>query len=119
MPRNKLRRYDTLIQRPEKIHLDPPVGEMDHVRGVEDTPVTVLEYGNYECSYCGRAYPLVQLRVYYSGVCPFVPAGSAPNTTIICARRTGAPRVRTLAPATLVPQKGLDQDGKTLPQVEV
>jgi hypothetical protein len=44
---NKLGRYDTMIQRPEKVRLDPPVGEMDHVRGVEDAPVTLVEFGDY------------------------------------------------------------------------
>jgi protein-disulfide isomerase len=57
---NKLGRYDAMIQRPEKVRLDAPVGEMDHVRGVEDAPVTLLEYGDYECPYCGRAYPVVR-----------------------------------------------------------
>jgi len=38
-----------VIQRSEKVSLDPPVGEMDHVRGVEVAPVTLVEYGDYEC----------------------------------------------------------------------
>jgi hypothetical protein len=45
---NKLRRYDTMTQRSEKVRLDPPVGEMEHVRRVEDAPVTLVEYGDYD-----------------------------------------------------------------------
>jgi Na+/H+ antiporter NhaA len=50
-----LGRSETLVDLASPI--DP---ERDHVRGPEDAPVTLVEYGDFECPYCGQAEPVVR-----------------------------------------------------------
>jgi protein-disulfide isomerase len=37
-----------------------PIRSMDHVRGREDAPYTLVEYGDYECPDCGRLYVILR-----------------------------------------------------------
>ncbi len=36
------------------------VGPTDHIQGDATAGCTLVEYGDYECPHCGRAYPIVK-----------------------------------------------------------
>jgi len=40
--------------------LRPPLGPRDHVQGSPGAPIELVEYGDFECPYCGRAYLVVK-----------------------------------------------------------
>jgi protein-disulfide isomerase len=44
----------------ERPRLTVPVGERDHVLGPATAPVTLVEYGDYECPFCGAAHATLE-----------------------------------------------------------
>jgi protein-disulfide isomerase len=38
----------------------PVRADRDHIQGSADASVTLVEYGDYECPYCGAAYPIIK-----------------------------------------------------------
>ena len=40
--------------------LSVQVTERDHIHGNANARVTLVEYGDYECEYCGLAYPIIR-----------------------------------------------------------
>jgi protein-disulfide isomerase len=54
----------TLLHTPR---LTVPLGPDDHVIGPESANVTLVEYGDYECPYCGAAHPVVKEVIAEAG----------------------------------------------------
>ncbi|HXS59353.1 MAG TPA: thioredoxin domain-containing protein [Candidatus Sulfopaludibacter sp.] len=45
----------------------------DHIQGPDTAPITLVEYGDYECPYCGQAYPIIkQIQDYFQDNLRFV-----------------------------------------------
>jgi len=48
------------VQLSEEIQLRQPVHENDHRQGPPNAPVTLLQYGDYQCEDCDAAYPVLK-----------------------------------------------------------
>jgi protein-disulfide isomerase len=49
------------------------ISELDHVRGPELAPITLVEYGDFACPFCAAAYPVVrELLLHYRTTLRFV-----------------------------------------------
>jgi protein-disulfide isomerase len=53
--------------------LKTPITQIDHIRGPANTPITMVEYGDYECPHCARAHPIVnQVQMHFRDRMRFV-----------------------------------------------
>jgi protein-disulfide isomerase len=50
----------TMLPQIQTGRLTVPVDGRDHIRGAVEAPVTLVEYGDYQCPYCRRAQRMVQ-----------------------------------------------------------
>jgi protein-disulfide isomerase len=53
--------------------LKVPITSADHIRGPAQAPVTLVEYGDYECPNCGLAHPIVdRMQAHFGNELRFV-----------------------------------------------
>lgn len=55
------------------VGLKVAVSDQDHIQGSESAQITLVEYGDYECPHCGKAYAVVKrLQKHYGDALRFV-----------------------------------------------
>src|ERR1700693_287691 len=53
--------------------LTPPVGKRDHIQGSSSADVTMVEYGDYQCPFCGDTHPIIKkLQKHFGDQLQFV-----------------------------------------------
>src|SRR3979411_2629649 len=53
--------------------LKAPITQSDHVRGPAHAPITLIEYGDYECPHWAASYPIVnRVEMHFQGRMRFV-----------------------------------------------
>jgi protein-disulfide isomerase len=51
----------------------PVTEDRDHIQGPAEAAVTLVEYGDYQCPYCGAAYPIIkEVQARMGGTLRFV-----------------------------------------------
>jgi protein-disulfide isomerase len=49
------------------------INEQDHIQGNKNAPITLVEYGDFECPHCGHAYPIIkEIQEYFGDNLRFV-----------------------------------------------
>src|SRR5436190_14605733 len=43
-----------------KGQLNPAVSSIDHIQGNSSAAIELVEYGDYQCPFCGAAYPIIK-----------------------------------------------------------
>jgi protein-disulfide isomerase len=53
--------------------LTPPVGKHDHIQGPSTAAITLVEYGDYQCPFCGNIQPVIKkLQKHYGDQLRFI-----------------------------------------------